>query len=372
VSRFLDDLGVSHQDIINHCNGTLKLGIIFEGFHSDNPSFTFPFGYSNNVVTPEYNTASVDLMMRTKKISKNIFKYPDISTHFRATDILSYMDTLVGQFKNLTIKRNTVTLDEIEGTYDLLLDCTGFKRLMSHMPDNFVSIEDKMPNNQAFVYRFPYSNKEEQMMPYTLVKAMDYGWAWHIPLRDQLAIGYVHDRKYDVKDEFIKHVESKAGITVDPAKIGTIHMVTGRNKVHLNDKIVAVGLASAFIEPLESTGLYLTTSALEKIQEYINGNMSAEEYNKEINRTVDVIIDFIIAHYKYSDKSNEYWDHFKKLEIEHYGQLEIFPNTSWDYILSGFLKDVARPVEQIDSKEMIEIGKGRPYAEWIQDDSNFE
>ena len=368
VSHFLNNLGITHQDIITHCNGTLKLGLVFDGFDTPGETFTFPFGIGEH---DTYNSTSVNYIMKQDRIPDSMFNYPDISTHFRTTDLCAYMDTLVHQFANLHIQRTTVTKEELSGTYDLLVDCTGFKRNISNIPNNFKDLSHIVPNNKAYVFRHAYTDRPTQQKPYSIFKAMDYGWIWHIPLGDQIAMGYVHDSKYDVKAEFIKYVEDKLNITVDPDKVGSVNYTTGRNHIHMKDNVVAVGLASSFIEPLESTGLYLVVSALEKLTSYIDGSMSEQEYNESTNADFDVVVDFIIAHYKFSKRRNPYWDSYKNTEIKLYQEIDIFPKQGWDYILNGFDKTVKLPVEHMDPRELINIHRGTPYYEWIQDESNF-
>lgn len=364
VSHFLQDLGITHADIIKHCNGTLKMGLVFDGFDRPDQSFAFPFGLGEH---DTFNTSSVMHMMKTHKVPDTIYQYPDISTHFRTTDMTKYMDTLVGSYSNLHIKRDTVTKDQLEGTYDLLIDCTGFGRYVSKLSDNFVDISDKVPNNKAFVYRHSYTSTD-QVKPYSLFKAMDYGWIWHIPLGDQLAVGYVHCDKFDAKPQFIEYITQLFGLTETPT-VGEVKYITGRNKVHMKDKVVAVGLASSFIEPLESTGLYFVVSALYKLQSYIDGCITEQEYNESVNRDFDVVVDFILAHYKYSKRDNEYWRLYKDTAIAEYEELDIFPKPAWDYILSGFGRaDV--PKESVNPTELINIHRGTPYHEWLANARN--
>ena len=371
VSHFLQNLNINHQDIINHCGGSLKLGIRFEDFNKEGESFTFPFGVGESV----RNSSLIDHIMNTHNIPTNIWEYDDISVHLRTTDSLQFLDPLFDDFNNITIRREIVSLEDLTGTYDLVIDCTGFGRHISKRDNNFKSIKDIIPNNKAYSYRHPYTNEEKQLVPFSTFKAMDYGWVWNIPLKNQLAMGYVHDDKYDVKDDFVKYIEDKLNTKINPDDIDEIPMLTGRNNIHLNDNIVAIGLSSAFIEPLESTGLYLVTSALTKLCKYIDGYISEDEYNTSINNEYDVIVDFIAAHYKFSSRDNDYWNHYKNLDIDINGKIDIFPQEAWDYILSGFLKTVSRPKEKTTNAgalELIKIHNGTPYCKWIKDESNFK
>lgn len=367
VSHFLNYIGITHADIIKHCNGTLKLGIKFEGFNEDGSSFTFPFGVGE---VNGYNTSSVDRIMSTEMIPYNIYDYPDISTHCRTTETLAYLDTLVTQFSNLTIERKTVVVEELAGTYDLLIDSTGFSRQLTKRPNNFKSIGDKIPNNRALAYRHKYTDPSFQLKPYSTFTAMDHGWIWNIPLGDQLAMGYVHWDKFDVKEEFIDYIQRKMHIRIDPNDIVNIPMTTGRNIVHLENNIVPIGLASAFIEPLESTGLYLIVTQILKLCEYIDGDITADQYNQQINDSYDRITNFIAAHYRYSKRSNEYWDFYKNVQVDNFETMDIFPQQAWEYILSGFDTGVKRPQDTINPRELFDISKGTKYYKWLENERN--
>ena len=368
TSRFLETLGITHEDILKNCNGTLKLGIKFDGFNLPDKHFCFPFGLGEH---QSFNTSSIMQMINTEKVSSKIMDYPDLATHFRTTEMTEYMDTLISRYGNLHILRNTATLADLAGTYDLLVDCTGFRRAMSTWDDNFKNMSDIIPNNRAYTYRHTYTDRAKQCKPYSFFKAMDYGWIWHIPLGDQLALGYVHDNQYDVKDDYVKYLTDMFGVEIETSQIKEINWTTGRNHVHLKDNIVAMGLASTFIEPLESTGLYLVTNSLEKLSAYIDGKLDAQGYNDGVNEDFDSILNFIVAHYKYSRRDNAYWNHFKDLPVENYKESEIFPLAGWNFVLHGFDENVPLPKEAVDPKELINIHRGTPYHEWIQNASNF-
>lgn len=367
-SNFLKSLGITHTDIIKHCNGTLKLGIMFDGFNCPGERFSFPFGIRES---KRHNTAIIDKIINSERIPQTIFEYPDLATHFRTTELAEYLDTRVHNYPNLKVVRDTATKESIEGTYDLLIDSTGFDRRVSKLPDNFKDVSDIIPNNRALTIRVSYTNRSKQCKPYSLFKAMEYGWCWHIPLGDQLAFGYVHNNTFDVANEFVDHVNDYMETNIDPADVKTVSFLTGRNKVHLKDNVASIGLASTFIEPLESTGIYLIISGIERLAQYIDGTLTEDDYNNQTNESFDAIVNFIAAHYKYSKRSNAYWDHYKTLDIEQYREAEIFPKEAWDYILSGFDIGVARPTNAVDPIELLNIHRGTPYHEWLKNEKNF-
>jgi hypothetical protein len=363
-SNFLKDINITHEDIIKHCNGTLKLGIVFDGFDQPGEKFSFPFGIGE---ASKFNTASIDRIIGTENIPDNMLEYPDIATHFRTTEMATYLDKRIRDLPNVTVIRKPTTREEVEGTYDLLIDSTGFGRHVSKLPDNFEDVSHIIPNNCALTTRIKYTDLPKQCKPYSMFKAMEYGWCWHIPLGDRLAFGYVHDNKFDVREEFIAHVKDYMG--VEPEEINVVNFITGRNKVHLKNNVVSIGLASTFIEPLESTGIYLIVNSIEKIAQYIDGTITEEDYNIQVNKNFDAIVNFIAAHYKYSKRSNEYWDHYKTLNLQTYQKTDIFPEEAWHYVLSGFGQAI-RPEEKIDPYELINIHRGTPYYQWIQRERN--
>lgn len=358
VSAFMAEFGVTVEDILRYAEGTLKIGIKFVNFNPGE-EFNFPYG--------EEGFDVFDEIIKQHKIPYNIMQDSGLSVHFNATKVLKYFDTIIHKFKNLKVIRDNVTKEHLASTYDMLIDCTGFKRIVANWPDNFISIQDKIPNDQAFVYRADYTNREKQMVPYTIAHAMDNGWTWNIPLRDQLSMGYVHHSKFDVKQEFIDYVENKMEQKINPNKIVTVKMKTGRNKIHMKDNIVAVGLSSCFIEPLESTGLYITTSSVKRLCRYIDGDITEDDYNNEMNSDYDSLVNFVVAHYKYSNRNNEYWNYYKTVPVEKYRPIEIFPTEAWDFILSGF-KQNQNPValKNIDFKQVINIRKGQAFHNWME------
>ena len=345
----------------------MKLGIIFDGFNRPGEQFSFPFGIGADT---KHNTASINRIINTECIPDTMLEYPDIATHFRTTELAAYLDTRVAEFTNLTVIRNVASKELLNGTYDLLIDSTGFARHISFIPDNFEDYSHIIPNNCALTARVLYTDREKQCKPYSLFKAMDHGWCWHIPLGDRLAFGYVHDKTFNVHEAFINHVAEYMNVSTTEIDVTVVDFMTGRNKVHLKDNVAAIGLSSAFIEPLESTGIYLIVSSIERISNYIDGNITEDEYNQQTNEGFDAIVNFIAAHYKYSTRDNEYWNHYKTINIEQYKETDIFPIEAWQYVLSGFGL-ANEPKEAIDPQELIKIHRGTPYYKWIQDESNF-
>lgn len=359
VIDFLEYLGLSKETILRELNGSLKLGIKFKDFYKKGHEFIHPFG------TTIDNAQFLKECIEKNVVPDDILSYKEIAMHFDVNEITNYFNNKFKEFKNLEIKRCTISnIDEIENK--IIIDCTGFNKTLidQAIQNNFIDITDKIPNNKAFVYRDNYDN-DEQKVPYTTASAMEYGWIWEIPLKNKISYGYVHDKKYNVKSEFIEFLRTKFN-HVDESKINEIDILTGRNKKHIvfyKEKIIiAVGLSSFFIEPLESTGLHLVKIGIETLGKYLNNEITNEEYDSIYNHEFDSILNFIILHYKYSLNSNDYWDSFKNLDVELYTKNSTFYEKSWKYILSGY--DKIDFNHKLNSNNMLKLRKCKPYNNW--------
>jgi tryptophan halogenase len=357
VTHFLHDLGIDAKIILNKLNGSLKLGIRFEDFYEKGTVIYHPFGVS------EEESFDLKYCMEHKIVPDDILDYEEIATHFDVRELMLYLDEVMKDLPNLTIDRRYVnSVEEIQE--DFIVDCTGFSRSLYDY--KFKSIADKVPNNRALVYRGQYTDKQKQKVPYTNCVGADYGWIWETPLNETIAFGYVHDDTYDVKDEFVKHLE-KHFDTVDESLIRSVPMITGRNTEHMvqigSKTVVAIGLSSFFIEPLESTGLYLVAYGVKTLNSYLQGEFTMEEYNTVYNKEFDVILDFIVAHYKFSKRDNEYWNRYKDIDIELYKENNIFPKRSWDYLLSGFNQVEYKP--KMNPITHIKVRKGKPFYDKV-------
>ena len=359
VTNFLKKIDITPEIILKELNGSLKLGIKFKNFSNECDTFCHPFG-NTDIEAKEINE-----LMNRNHIHSNILEYEEIATHFDVSELMNYLDNI--KFNNVQIHRKEINdFNEIEDS--IIIDCTGFNSKFNK--SKFKSILNDIPNDTALVYRGEYKDKRKQQVPYTTVTGMNNGWIWNIPLGNKLSVGYVHSSKYNVKKEFINYLNTQFN-DVQESKIQTIKMTTGRNEEHIieGDKIViSLGLSSFFIEPLESTGLYLVTYGIELMDKYLKNEISAKEYNSTYNYEFDVILEFIKAHYKFSNRTNEYWDYYKSLNAQLYKENNIFPKRSWYYILDGL--EVISIDHELNSKSLLKLRKSQEYYKWLENEKN--
>jgi hypothetical protein len=91
VSRWLADYGITHEDILSHCDGTMKLGIGFEGWYREGENFLFPFGKGTETQAV-CNAATTRKMMETGVVLPNLLDYYTVSTHIDVLKFTKYLD----------------------------------------------------------------------------------------------------------------------------------------------------------------------------------------------------------------------------------------------------------------------------------------
>ncbi|MBT8075747.1 MAG: tryptophan 7-halogenase, partial [Gammaproteobacteria bacterium] len=162
-----------------------------------------------------------------------------------------------GHVESLVLKGGAV----IEG--DLFIDCSGIRGLLIHQKLN-TGYDDWghwLPCDRAMAVP---SERFEETLPFTRSIAHSAGWQWRIPLQHRNGNGLVYSSRHYSDDQaadiLLNNLESKA--LADP-KI--IPFRTGRTRQQWNRNVIAVGLSSGFLEPLESTSIYLIQSAIVRL-----------------------------------------------------------------------------------------------------------
>ena len=203
-----------------------------------------------------------------------------------------------------------------------VIDCTGFNRLViDKFLSNNIFKDARLTNNSALVYREEIICNENHST-FTKFDKIKNSWSWKIPLKNDTSHGYVFNSNITTLEEASKEFANHLGI--DTQKFNKIDMIAGRNIKHFyaNDDIflTSIGLSSAFIEPLESTGLYFTCLGLNMLKDVINKDMCRSDFEMIFNQEFDNVTEFILAHFH-----NNY--------IVRYS--DIFPERSWNYLLKA-------------------------------------
>ena len=242
--------------------------------------------------------------------------------------------------------------EQIEG--DLFIDCTGFRgRLIQKEFDiDYQDYDAWLSCDRAIAVQ---TEATSPPLPYTRSIATPAGWQWQIPLQHRVGNGVVYSSRFWSDDEakawLLDHIQGP--LLTEPR---IIRFRAGQRRTHWHKNCVAVGLSSGFIEPLESTSIHLIMkSTIRLLQMFPHQGIrepDVAEFNKQMQDEIESIRDFIILHYKVTNRDDsEFWRHCKAMvvpdSVDHRIELfkqsgrvftnnsEMFDETSWLQVMLG-------------------------------------
>jgi tryptophan halogenase len=278
---------------------------------------------------------------------------------------------------------------EVDG--DLFVDCSGMRALLigDALGHDYVDWNQWLLCNRA--QAVPCASVEP-LTPYTRCTARKSGWQWRIPLQHRIGNGYVYASEL-LSDEaaaetLLANLDGEALADPRPVKFRP-----GRRTKSWDKNVVAIGLSSGFLEPLESTSIHLIQTGIHRLLAMFPGEAFSQadidEYNLQARTEYEDVRDFIIAHYKVTRRSGDpFWDHVREMDVpdslterfelfrssgrffKHNAQ-ELFAEESWVQVLlgqgfemrpdpvtefvppeevAGFLGDVAEVIEDVAAK----------------------
>jgi len=386
IKLFNDMLGVDENEFLRRTKGTFKLGIQFVNWAKIGHRYFHPFGsYGRpfDLVQIQHHwqrahaqgkAASLDeycMAWAAAKLGRFDQPTPDprsvLSTllyayHFDASLYARFLrgfseargvkriegklqdvaqHPLTGFIERLRLESGVI----VEG--ELFIDCSGLRALLIEqtLKTGFEDWSHWLPCNRALAV--PCENAE--LTPYTRSTAHAAGWQWRIPLQHRTGNGHVYCSNFMGDDAataiLLRHLDGKA--LADPRPI---RFTAGCRKLHWNKNVIAIGLASGFLEPLESTSIHLIQAGISKLLAYFPDKdfdpLVTQEFNRVASAEVERIRDFIILHYHLTSRDDsELWRYCASMSIpdslqykidhfHHYGrilpgELDIFGPTSW-------------------------------------------
>lgn len=206
------------------------------------------------------------------------------------------------------------TEQQIEG--DIFIDCTGFRSILMEkaLGVPFEDFSQWLFCNQAVVAQFGYEDYFPGVVrPYTTATAMSAGWIWDTPTQTRRAIGYVHSSDFIDADQAAQELLAYQGVPADKAETRLVKFKVGKRQKAWAGNCIAAGLASGFIEPLESTGIYLSELAAVLLAEHFPHRDEdlaplAFRFNRVVSNRYYEILDFINMHYCMTRRTDtEFW-----------------------------------------------------------------
>lgn len=201
---------------------------------------------------------------------------------------------------------------------ELFIDCSGFRGLLTEgaLKTGYESWAHWLPNDSAVVVA---SDHGAAIRPYTQASAQVAGWQWRIPLQHQASNGHVYCSRFISDDEataiLLRNLE---GPTRGEPRQLRFH--SGIRKRIWNRNCIAMGLASGFIEPLESTSIHLMQSAAARLLTLFPDARfepsMIEEYNRQTRAEYEQTRDFIILHYHATERDDTpFWRERTAMDI---------------------------------------------------------
>src|SRR5262245_58449943 len=207
--------------------------------------------------------------------------------------------------------------DGRESAGELFIDCTGFRGLLSEqaLHTGFEYWSKWLPCDRALAV--PSANTSP-LLPYTRSTALEAGWQWRIPLQHRTGNGHVYCSEFMPDDEAASLLLSR----LDGAALAEprpLRFVAGRRNEVWKQNVVAIGLSSGFLEPLESTSLHLIQSMIARFLFFFPGHCgdqaSIDKFNRLARNEMEEIRDFLVLHYTATEREDTpFWRHCRAIQ----------------------------------------------------------
>jgi tryptophan 7-halogenase len=237
---------------------------------------------------------------------------------------------------------------------DLFIDCSGFRGLLIEqtLHTGYDSWSHWLPCDRALAVP---CESVHPIVPYTRATAHSAGWQWRIPLQHRTGNGHVYCSQFISDDEaaatLLHHLDGKPLADPRPLRFNT-----GMRKQAWNKNVVAIGLSSGFMEPLESTSIHLIQSSIARLIGFFpDKGFSTEdvaEFNRQNQMEYESIRDFLVLHYHLTQRTDSaFWRQCSSMEVpatlkrrmalyQNYGRIvreggELFAEVAWLQVLEG-------------------------------------
>lgn len=201
---------------------------------------------------------------------------------------------------------------------DLFLDCSGFRALLigGTLGADFDDWTHWLPCDRALVAP---CEKVGPPTPYTRSTAHLAGWQFRIPLQHRTGNGHIYSSQFSGEDEaadiLLKTLDGRP--LADPK---LLKFTSGKRRKLWDKNVIAIGLAGGFLEPLESTAIYLIQSGINRLMNLFpdaNCDVALQHvYNEQCNFEYERIRDFLVLHYHATKRDDtEFWNYVRTMSV---------------------------------------------------------
>lgn len=350
-------LGIDEQEFIRETRATPKLAIKFSGWGRPKDHYLHPFGQvGHDIHAVDFHQYWLSLRheadiaefsrysIAAEAAEQGRFSLPSQSNNFWSSTFNYAFHFDAGLYAIYLKKYAQVRgVERIEGKYldadrnpdtgdivrlhlasgasveaDFFIDATGFRALLLNgvLDSPYESWKEWLKCDSAIA--LPCSSAKP-LKAFTHATAHSAGWRWRIPLQHRVGNGSVYSSEYmsqeDALEDLLKNLESEP-----LAEPRFLSFLPGMRQEQWKHNCIGIGLSSGFLEPLESTSIYLIQFAIQKLIEYFpvsaDFSLAQKEFNFQLTKEYLRVRDFIIMHYAENQRDDSvFWQDCRTMSL---------------------------------------------------------
>ena len=404
ILTYLNQVGITADELIRDCNSTVKLGLKFKNWTGDGSYFYHPF---NCMDTSSFNTNNFEAAYEIVNgcydndtaygndllESNRVPVFLENHSHALHIDGVRFSQYVLKKFENrLNIIDDVITdvvenengIEYLVGTKhkkivgDFFIDASGLKKIIfSKLKNTWIDRSDWLPLDR--VIPNPIPSDHDEIPCYTTAEATGDGWILQVPLRNRWGTGYLYSTRFtekkDAQERFDRFLKDNYNTSLQHDKVASFD--SGYWEKQWIKNAMCVGLSSGFTEPLEATNIHHVIYQMYDFTSRFNFkifNFDIERYNETMAKFYDRVYLFIRFCYNTGRRDTDFWrylqdntpdqivDLTEKITYDFLNERSM-PDDIFNY--NNFLK-VARGLNMVDKENYSRILSDRNAIEYTK------